>query len=326
MALPIRSLPPRQRGLTLIHSSGVRLSSDQRLSLDQRLSSDQQSSVVDERSSVDAPDAEQTAGESSAHDVSEDNEALCPSGRRPRAVDPDTSRGASPSEHSKVRASEAPRSARAQEIPSDAQLVASTRTGESTAFERLYRRHAPYALALAVRVQGHAGDVEDIVHDAFLRVHDRLHELRADESFKPWLSSIVVSLVRTRLRRRRMLSVLGLTASEPVDLDALVTGDAGPEVRAQLGQVYSILGQVPVDQRICWTLRYLEGRKLDEVARLSGCSLATAKRRIMAVQERLVSFDRARSFDRAGSDEDALGQAPADALPASWVASERGEV
>jgi len=170
---------------------------------------------------------------------------------------------------------------------SDGELVALTRIGESSAFEQLYRRHAPYALALAVRVQGHSGDVEDIVHDAFLRVHGRLSELRADGSFKPWLASIVVSLVRTRLRKRRLLAVLGLSSSEPVELDAVVNLDAGPEVRAQLAQVYSVLNEVPVDQRICWALRYLEGRKLEEVAALAGCSLATAKRRIAQVQERL---------------------------------------
>jgi RNA polymerase sigma-70 factor (ECF subfamily) len=36
--------------------------------------------------------------------------------------------------------------------------------------------------------------------------------------------------------------------------------------------------------RIAWTLRYVEREKLEEVARLCGCSLATAKRRIAATQ------------------------------------------
>jgi len=171
--------------------------------------------------------------------------------------------------------------------PSDGELVAAARRGETGAFEQLYRRHASYALALAVRVQGHSGDAEDVLHDAFLRVHDQLGSLRSDDSFRAWLSSIVVRLVRTRLRRRRLLSVLGLGADEVVDLDALIHSDAGPEVRAQLTQVYAILNEVPVDQRICWALRYLEGRKLEEVAHIAGCSLATAKRRIGEVQLRL---------------------------------------
>lgn len=190
-----------------------------------------------------------------------------------------------------------PSSARLQK-PSDAQserddgeLVALCRAGQSSAFETLYRRYSPYAMALGVRVQGSPTDIEDIVHDAFLRVHDRIDSLREGASFRPWLASVVVSLVRTRLRRRRMLSLLGLSSADPIDLDALVSPQAGPEVRAQLAEVYRILREVPVDQGICWTLRYVEGRKLEEVAEVAGCSLATAKRRIAAVQQQMILLD-----------------------------------
>lgn len=155
-------------------------------------------------------------------------------------------------------------------------------------------------MALGVRVQGSPTDIEDIVHDAFLRVHDRMHTLREGASFRPWLASVVVSLVRTRLRRRRMLTLLGLVSADPIDLDALVNPQAGPEVRAELAQVYRILREVPVDQGICWTLRYVEGRKLEEVAEVAGCSLATAKRRIAAVQQQMVLLDSQGADERSG--------------------------
>jgi RNA polymerase sigma-70 factor (ECF subfamily) len=44
---------------------------------------------------------------------------------------------------------------------------------------------------------------------------------------------------------------------------------------------------VPPRDRIAWTLRYIEGQQLEEVAGICGCSLATAKRRISAAQERI---------------------------------------
>lgn len=199
-------------------------------------------------------------------------------------------------EQSTGRASRAPRREELNGVASllereDAELVALARAGQPHAFEALYRRHSSYALALAVRIQGGTLDVEDVVHDAFLKAHDRLDDLREGASFRPWLSSVVVSLVRTRMRRRRMLGVLGLATAEPIDLDALVTPDAGPEVRAQLAQVYAVLREVAVDSRICWTLRYVEGRKLEDVAQLAKCSLATAKRRIAAVQNEILLSD-----------------------------------
>src|SRR5262245_1315484 len=81
---------------------------------------------------------------------------------------------------------------------SDAQLVALAAQSDMPAFESLYRRHAGFALNLAVRLQGNGTDVEDIVHDAFLRARSRLSDLREPSAFRAWLGSIVVHLVRSR--------------------------------------------------------------------------------------------------------------------------------
>jgi RNA polymerase sigma-70 factor (ECF subfamily) len=169
----------------------------------------------------------------------------------------------------------------------DPQLVALAREDDIVAFEVLYRRHAAFAMNLAVRIQGSDSDVEDVVHDAFLRAHSRLIELREPEAFRSWLGAIVVRLVRTRLRRRRLLRSLGLGSGEPVDLEAIASGEAGPEARAQLAQIYALLHTVATDDRIAWTLRHVEHHRLEAVAELCGCSLATAKRRICRVQRYL---------------------------------------
>ena len=154
----------------------------------------------------------------------------------------------------------------------------------TSAFEMLYRRHAGTALNLAIRIQGSTSDVEDIVHDAFVRAHQRMDELREPAAFRSWLGSIVVRLVRTRLRRRRLIAMLGLVTPEPVDLDSVAAPDADPEVRALLAQVYALLQTLPADERIAWTLRHVERHRLEAVAGLVGCSLATAKRRIGRAQ------------------------------------------
>jgi len=169
----------------------------------------------------------------------------------------------------------------------DERLVARARRSDLPALEALYRRHAGFALNLAVRIQGTAIDAEDIVHDAFLKASERLSELRDGSAFRAWLGSIVVRLVRTRLRRRRLLSSLGLGSLEPIDLDAIASPHADPESRVLLAQVYSLLQTLPADDRIAWTLRYVDHHRLDAVASLVDCSLATAKRRIARAQRYL---------------------------------------
>lgn len=188
---------------------------------------------------------------------------------------------------SDLRASPEPTAPALPDELEDGQLVALVKVGDRAAYETLYRRHAPYVLSLAVRIQGNVTDVEDIVHDAFLRVVGRLNELRRHDAFRSWLASVTVNLVKTRMRKRRLLGALGLGSAEPVDLEALVSDQAGPDTRAELAEVYGILATLPIDQRLAWVLRYVEGHKLEEVARIANCSLATAKRRIMLAQDAL---------------------------------------
>ena len=167
----------------------------------------------------------------------------------------------------------------------DAQLVALGCKGDTAAFELLYRRHVSFALHLATRIEGSSRDVEDIVHDAFLRAFERINDLSDRGAFKSWLGSIVVHAVRSRMRRHRLMNLLGIgRKSEPVDLDALTSPDASPHARAQIAQIYALLRTLPADDRISWTLRCVEGHDLESVAKLTACSLATVKRRISRAQ------------------------------------------
>jgi RNA polymerase sigma-70 factor, ECF subfamily len=169
---------------------------------------------------------------------------------------------------------------------SDAQLVALGCRGDTGALEILYRRHAAFAIHLAARIEGSSRDVEDIAHDAFVRAFERLDDLTDRGAFRSWLGAIVVHAVRSRMRRHRLMNLLGLgRSSEPVDLDALASPDASPHVRAQIAQIYALLRTLPTDERIAWTLRCVEGHDLETTARLTRCSLATVKRRITRAQQ-----------------------------------------
>jgi RNA polymerase sigma-70 factor (ECF subfamily) len=167
----------------------------------------------------------------------------------------------------------------------DARLVEIARAGDKLALEALYRKHVSFAIHLATRIEGSSRDVEDVVHDAFIKAFGRLSDLADPAAFRSWLGSIVVFAVRSRLRRLRLMNMLGLgRGADPVDLDSLASPDTSPHTRAQLAQIYALLMTRPLDDRIAWTLRHVEGHELEVVARLCTCSLATVKRRISRVQ------------------------------------------
>jgi len=95
----------------------------------------------------------------------------------------------------------------------DHDLVRRAREGDLTAFETLVARHQAAALRAALAAVGRTADAEDVVQEAWLRVHQRLDEFREDAAFKTWLLAIVWN--RALDRRRQMLRWL----RRLVDLD-----------------------------------------------------------------------------------------------------------
>lgn len=166
---------------------------------------------------------------------------------------------------------------------SDADLVMRAREGDRHAEESLYRRHLPYVTALCQRLLGSQHEAEDAVQDTFVDMLEQLGALRDPESLRPWLTRIAVHKVHRRFRRRKLLRVLGLNRSDGQLTEVLVPGDrATPEQSAELRRLELVLAGIPDEQRAAWVLRYVDGHKLEEVAVLCECSLATAKRRISA--------------------------------------------
>jgi RNA polymerase sigma-70 factor (ECF subfamily) len=170
----------------------------------------------------------------------------------------------------------------------DAMLVTRAREGDKWAEEALYHRHVKYIMGMVIRLLGRIDEAEDVVQDTFVIGLNRLHTIRQPEMVRAWFAQIAVNEVRRRLRRVRLLSRLGFHASaDQVDLESLATHDADGETRAELAAVSRVLGELPTNDRVAWMLRYVEGEPLEEVATLCACSLATAKRRILAATKRL---------------------------------------
>jgi RNA polymerase sigma-70 factor (ECF subfamily) len=176
---------------------------------------------------------------------------------------------------------------------SDAELVTRALTGDRWSRDVLYRRHVHYLLAIACRLLANRHEGEEIAQDAFVVGFTQLATLRDPSVFRSWMARIVVSLVRRRMRRERLLRFLGLDRGDDATLATLASPEMRPDDRAELVLADRVLGRLPADRRIAWMLRRVEGLPLAEVASACDCSLATAKRRIAvadAEMARHVSF------------------------------------
>jgi len=149
----------------------------------------------------------------------------------------------------------------------------------------LYRRYAPYVATIGLKLLGREDEVDDLVQDVFIEAQRGLHQLRESGGAKGWLARITVRRAMRRLRRRRLRAFFSLEALP--DESALVAVGATPEERAQAALTYRQIEQLPVAQRIVWTLKHMEGETLDSIAEMCGISKTTVQRRLRAAESTL---------------------------------------
>lgn len=151
--------------------------------------------------------------------------------------------------------------------------------------DEVYRRYCRYVAAVILRLEGRTDDVDDLVQDVFAEAASGIARLRDPEAVKGWLATIAVRTVRRRLKTRRLWRFLGF------DRDAaeagLIDPAASPVDRLLLRAVYRVLDDMPTEDRIAFSLHTIEGETMDSVAKLCGCSFATAKRRVARAQRRI---------------------------------------
>lgn len=169
----------------------------------------------------------------------------------------------------------------------DSALVAGIKAGNPTAMGELFDRFGAVVLRILARILGPDRELADLQHDVFVRALQSIHELRDAEALAGWIRSIAVHVARgtieRRVRRRRWLVF--------VDDDALVEpasedDDARSDAREALRAAYTVLGKMPVDERIAFALRYIDGMELAEAAAACSTSLATFKRVLAKAESR----------------------------------------
>jgi RNA polymerase sigma-70 factor (ECF subfamily) len=162
------------------------------------------------------------------------------------------------------------------------ELVRRLCAGDSWGERTLLERYTGHVERILVRILGGHPDLDDLTQEVFVRAFDRLDELRDPPALRRWLTAIAVFVAREAIRkkrRRRWLVFLPAETTPEIEIPA-----ASLEARAALRTFYEVVASLPTDRRIAFTLRFVEGMELTEIADVCDVSLATIKRRIKSAE------------------------------------------
>jgi RNA polymerase sigma-70 factor, ECF subfamily len=154
---------------------------------------------------------------------------------------------------------------------SDAALVQASQDGSSDAFGRLYQRYARIVHGILL-AKVPLAEVEDLVHEVFLRALPRLRSLREPSRFGAWLAAIARNTANDYHRQPRVHFECN---EESPDLDS-----AGPAAQGQGTDAREILESIrslPDAYRETLILRLVEGMTGPEIAARTGLSQGSVR-------------------------------------------------
>jgi len=177
----------------------------------------------------------------------------------------------------------------------DADLVRKAQGGDILAFEQLVFRHDKNVLSIAARYVTSADDAKDIYQEVFLRVYRGLKRFRFRSEFSTWVHRITVNVCLThRSRSRRTLPTLFLNDRNDEDADShgeIRDPAWGPDHQAVSADISSriekALESLSPKQKLVFTLRHMEGYRLQEIALMMNCVEGTVKRYLFTATRRM---------------------------------------
>ncbi len=170
---------------------------------------------------------------------------------------------------------------------SDQYLVEKVKSGDMTAFEMLVNRHKDFAYLVAIRVVGNAEDAEEIAHDAFIRVIDKIGSFKGDSKFTTWFYRMVVNLALAKTRKKKVvtddLAKLEFHASGVSDIDS--AADLQAEDRKMM--LDKALGRLNEEERVLITLYYYDELSMEEMQEITGLDKNLMKVKIFRARKKM---------------------------------------
>jgi len=162
-----------------------------------------------------------------------------------------------------------PRAGRA--AASIAEIVAQARTGQPGALSALYTEYAGDLLRLATRLLGSHHDAEDVVHDLFVGLPERLTRYQEAGAFGAWVRALTVGLAQMHRRRdARRSRVMDADA----DVDRIAGSTPEPDTAIDVEQE---VARLPERLRAVFVLKQWEGYSHDEIASLLGITSGSSR-------------------------------------------------
>jgi len=160
---------------------------------------------------------------------------------------------------------------------SEIHIVRRAKRSEQGAFHQLFERYRLPLLRFLHAMAGCSDLAQDLAQETVLRAFKLLPTLREESKFSSWLFSIARNVAREQTRRAVRIRV----DLEGAVMEQISDPGPNPELSAMKQQLYRAvsrgLAKLDEDGRTVLALRVLAGKRYEEIAEITGWTLAKVK-------------------------------------------------
>jgi len=162
---------------------------------------------------------------------------------------------------------------------SSADLVTRVCQGDSDAFRLVFERYSRPVISFIFDMVNDRGLAEELTQETFVRAYRAMRTMRKDTKLSTWLFGIARNVaresIRARVRANRQVdltdkSVMDLSDNKPVPVDGLLSKELNDLIRRSLAALDE-------DKRLVFTLKVLHQCSYEEIAAITGFSIAKLK-------------------------------------------------
>ncbi|MFX3636058.1 MAG: RNA polymerase sigma factor SigW [Candidatus Pristimantibacillus sp.] len=169
----------------------------------------------------------------------------------------------------------------------EARLARLALKGDQRAFAELVTLYQDKLFHMAYRMLNNRQEAEDVVQEAFLRVHKNLERYDENLKFSTWIYRIATNLCIDRLRKRKPTYSLDAESSEHEGLDGysmIPSDNRTPESEMLLSETQRIIHEaiesLPPKYKTVMMLRYIQELSLQEISDVLDMPVTTIKTRV----------------------------------------------
>jgi RNA polymerase sigma-70 factor (ECF subfamily) len=162
---------------------------------------------------------------------------------------------------------------------SSVDLVTRVCQGDAEAFRLIFERYSRPVISFIYDMVNDRALAEELTQETFVRAFRAIHTMRADTKLSTWLFGIARNVARESLRARARASnhvdladksVMDLSDKKPAPVDGLLSKELNELIRRSLAALDE-------DKRLVFTLKVLHQCSYEEIAAITGFSLAKLK-------------------------------------------------